>query len=1165
MKKNNSNLLLFVGAGIAALAAILYAVLFGTGNTTMNSMSWPAFWILLGGAVVAVALYFVKLPRVGAWVLGVCSLVAFCLSVYAFYPYISAAAVGIDSTWDAPFFIVMGLLLAAVIVNVIGAVKAMPCKVKLPRVLAAVLACLFGILAVGSVIANENAPQISGFLKTPTFREISNTNTDPASTQYYPTRYSSLADLIADGQTTAEEAMAEGIVLLKNENNALPLAEGQRSISLFGISSVDPVYGGTGSGNVDTSTAPSWKTALERNGNFTVNTQLWDWYSAEEQNVYRRTMGSTGRGVMGAKTIGDAPWNVVSDANGASFTQYGDAAVVFLSRLGGEGSDMPRASYSMSKMNDLTGEAGDTVNGDYLKLSPVEQNLLKGLKSAKDAGTVKKIVVVLNFANQVEAGFIDDAQYGIDACLWVGTPGQVGMYAVSDVLAGKVNPSGRLSATFWKSHDQNPAIANFGAKSYVDAPNAVNDDNSLNQDRQYVVYQEGIYLGYRYTESRYEDYVMGTPKTGNFQYADTVSYPFGFGKSYSDFSYSDFKVHSSGSGANAVYNVSVTVTNNGPAAGKETVQIYLQKPYGEYNKQNLVEASAVELVGFDKTRFLNAGESETLTIPVSQRQFAAYDSENAKTYVIVDGDYYLTAARDAHDAVNNILARKGYSPASTDGRMDAEGNAAMTSNAITLGLDKRTFSTSAATGYKITNQFENADWNKYENKGSDTVRYMTRQDWEGTTPKNWDDGVKLHWSSALSTDLDKYGKQGETKVPTVDEEYPNFGVTGERTISLIELRADSEGNPIAYDDPLWDKLLDQLTWEECVETIPTGMRRSGQVESINKPETVDHNGPSGLTEGYSASDRGLATQTNDPQKDAKAMCYPNGGILAATFNTDLMYQVGDLIGEDALWAGYNGLYGPGSNIQRTPYSGRNFEYYSEDGYLSGMISAYECAAMEGHGLYVYNKHIGLNDQEDMRRGIMTWANEQSIREIYMRAFELPITIEGTEYTTPDGETVKLNGASGVMLAFNRMGLYWSGMQYGLCTEFLRNECGMDGIVVTDMWYGTASPYMNMPAMLLAGTNLVDGMMKAEHLDECKPGNGHADVAYGMRESMHRILYTVVHSNAMNGISSDTVIERITPWWQTALVVAQAVLCVGTLAAIGWVEAASLKERKKAQN
>ena len=187
------------------------------------------------------------------------------------------------------------------------------------------------------------------------------------------------------------------------------------------------------------------------------------------------------------------------------------------------------------------------------------------------------------------------------------------------------------------------------------------------------------------------------------------------------------------------------------------------------------------------------------------------------------------------------------------------------------------------------------------------------------------------------------------------------------------------------------------------------------------------------------------------------MCYPSGGILASSFNIDLMYDIGDLIGEDALWAGYNGLYGPGSNIQRTPYSGRNFEYYSEDGFLSGVICAYESAAMESHGLYLYNKHIGLNDQEDLRRGICTWANEQSIREIYMRAFELPITIEGTEYER-DGETLTLKGASGVMLAFNRMGLHWSGMQKGLVTNFLRDECGMTGIVVTDMWYGTASPY-----------------------------------------------------------------------------------------------------------
>ncbi len=1154
--------LLLIGAALSVVTAVAYAVLYGGGNTMMNSMSWPAFGLLLAGAAAALVLMLLKLPKPGAWVLGACDLAAFCLSVYAFYPYISAAAVGIDSTWDAPFFIVMGLLAVSMVYNAVMAGKSIPGKGKGPKVLTPVAACLFGVMVVGSMIANENAPQISSFLGTPTFREITNENQDYASTQYYNTRFTSLADLIAAGQAKAEEAMAEGVVLLKNENGALPLGEDERAISLFSVSSVDPVYGGTGSGNVDVSTAPSWKTALERNGNFQVNGTLWDWYSAEEQQIYRRTTGSTGRGVIGAKTIGEAPWSAVQAANGTTFAQYGDAALVFIARLGGEGSDMPRGEYSMSKLDDADGSAGDTVDGDYLKLSPVEQDLLRGLKAEKDAGNIQKIILILNFANQVETDFLDDSQYGIDAALWIGTPGQVGMYAVSDILAGNVNPSGRLSATFWEDHKLNPAMANFGATAYEGAPNAINDDGSLNQDRHYVVYQEGIYLGYRYTESRYEDYVMGTPNTGDFQYDAVVSYPFGYGLSYSNFSYSDFSVEKSGSGADTTYTVTVTVTNNGPAAGKETVQIYLQKPYGDYNKENLVEASSVELVGFDKTRELAAGESETLTITISERQFASYDAENAGTYVIVDGDYYLTAGKNAHDAVNNILAKKGYSPDNTDGRMDAAGDASLVSDAITLELDATTYSTSAATGNPITNQFASTDWNQYANRGSDTVTYMTRQDWVGTTPTGWDDGVVLHWSDQLQTDMDLYGKQGETKLPTVEEEYPAFGVTGERTISLIELRADAEGNPIPYDDPLWDQLLDQLTWEECVEVITMGMRRTGPIESINKPETLDHNGPSGLTEPYSANARGLATITNDPLKDSRAMCYPNGGILAASFNLDLMYEVGDLIGEDALWAGYSGLYGPGSNIQRTPYSGRNFEYYSEDGYLSGMICAYECAAMESHGLYVYNKHIGLNDQEDLRRGICTWANEQAIREIYMRAFELPITIDGTEYTKPDGTTVTLKGASGVMLAFNRMGLYWSGMQKGLCTNFLRDECGMTGIIVTDMWYGTATPYMNIAAMMVSGANLVDGGVAQEELDASRPGNGHADVAWGIRESMHRILYAVVHSNAMNGISAGTIIERITPWWQTALVAVQVVLGVVTVLSIGWAAAAYVLGKKK---
>ena len=834
-----------------------------------------------------------------------------------------------------------------------------------------------------------------------------------------------------------------------------------------------------------------------------------------------------------------------------------------ISRLGGEGSDMPRGDLALSKLDDVDGSQGDTVNGDYLKLSPKEQALLAGLKAEKDAGTIKKIVVLLNFANQVEADFVDNEAYGIDAALWIGTPGQVGMYAVADVLAGNVNPSGRLSATFWRTHDQNPALANFGVTPYAGAPDTVNSDGSPQQDRYYVVYQEGIYVGYRYTESRYEDYVMNTPKAGAFDYAKTVSFPFGFGKSYSSFDYSGYQVEKSGEGADTVYTVSVTVTNSGNAAGKETVQIYLQKPYGEYNKANGVEAASAELVGFAKTKLLNPGESETLAIPVYERQFAAYDANSANTYVIVDGDYYLTAAKDAHDAVNNFLAKKGYTPENTEGRMDAAGSEALVCDAITLAFDKDTYSTSAATGYPITNRFEYADWNKYEHRGDDTVTYMSRSDWEGTTPKSWADTTILHWNDHITADQDKYGRQSETKLEPVDLEYPKYDtfVDGD-ILSLIDLRVDENGNEIPYDDAKWDQFLDQLSWEDYTSVIPSGMRRNGSIEKINKMECLDHNGPSGLTQPYSTSARGLASQNSDPDKNSKAMCYPAGGILAATFNTDLMYDVGDLIGEDALWAGYNGLYGPGSNIQRTPYSGRNFEYYSEDGYLSGMICAYECAAMESHGLYVYNKHIGLNDQEDLRRGICTWANEQSIREIYMRAFELPITIAGKTYER-NGETLTLKGASGVMLAFNRMGLHWSGMQRDMVTEFLRNECGMTGIVVTDMWYGTASPYMNLPKLLTSGGNLVDGMMKAEDLDASRPGTGHADVAWGMREAMHRILYTVVHSNAMNGISAGTKIIQVTPWWQKLVTGLQIGFGVLTAAALAWVVILSLKKKKAA--
>ena len=1161
--KDRAAKLAAVGAAISLIGLIVYIVLYGTVQRSMDSMSWQAVWTLGVGLVLAAALFALKKYRWAAPVLAAAHFVSFLFYIYGMYPYISAAFVGIDSTWEVDFFVTLALYLVGLVVNIVAAFAAVGTISRLCKPLALVMAVLCGVSVTGGVIANENAPQINGVLNTPPFRTI-DTGDGSEDTEYFKSDFSSLEELIAAGQALGEEAMAEGAVLLKNENDALPLTGAERNVSLFGIGSVDPVYGGTGSGAVDASTAPTFKSALERNGNFAVNDTLWNWYSAEEQAGYKRVMGETGPGVTGVKVIGEAPWSEVEAANGASFAQFGDAAIVVISRVGGEGSDMPRGDRSLSTLDDVDGAAGDSTDGDYLKLSPKEIELLEGVKAEKDAGTFKKVIVILNFANQVEADFINDPAYGIDAALWIGTPGQTGLYAVSEILAGNVNPSGRLSATFWRTHDQNPSLANFGATAYEGAPDAVNSDGSPQQDKYYVVYQEGIYLGYRYTETRYEDFVMRTPNTGDYRYADTVAYPFGYGLSYTSFDYSGFAVTKDTSGAEPVYNVTVTVTNSGDTAGKETVQIYLQKPYGEYNRQNGVEAASAELVAFDKTDVLQPGQSQTLTIPVNERQFASYDAYNAGTYVLTEGNYYLTAAKNAHDAVNNFLAKKGYTVEGTEGRMDADGSADLVTDPIACALDTENYAVSAATGAAIENQFSYADFNLYENRGDDSVTYMTRADWQGTTPQSWDDGVVLHWSEQIEADENKYGRQGETKVPEVEGDYPAYETyaNGEDNIlSLISLRVDENGDPIPYDDPLWDTLLDQLSWEDCVDLVTFGMRRTAQIPAINKPETLDHNGPSGLTESYSANSRGLATDTNDPLKESKAMCYPCGGILAATFNIDLMYDIGDLIGEDALWAGYNGLYGPGSNIQRTPYSGRNFEYYSEDGYLSGTICAYETAAMESHGLYVYNKHIGLNDQEDLRRGICTWANEQSIREIYMRAFELPITIDGNSYTTRSGEEVTLKGASGVMLAFNRMGLHWSGMQKGLCTNFLRNECGMTGIVVTDMWYGTASPYMNLPQMLLAGGNLIDGMMEAEHLAACAPGNNHSDVAWALRESMHRILYTVVHSNAMNGISVNTTIEHVTPWWQAALLAVQIVSGVGLAAALAWC---ALSARKKKQ-
>ncbi len=1158
---------------LSLITAIVYAVCYAGGNRVIDSMSWTAFSLLFAAVAASVVLIIFKLDVWQSVAMSVIHFLAFLFYVYAIYPYVSAAAVGIDSTWDAQFFVTIILFIAGIALNITSFCLNYKASMWLQKLSVSATAVLLGIIVAGTVIANENAPAINGALGTTSFEVVGG---GTAAEDYYKSNYDNLSDLIKAGNALGERAMGEGAVLLKNENNALPLKSGSRKVTLFGVASVDPVYGGTGSGSVEVSSAPTWKSALEKSG-FEVNSTLWDWYNTGAGHKYLRKTGSTGNGVTGIKVIGEAPWSEVDAACGSTLEQYGNAAIVTLARIGGEGSDMPRGKLSLSKLDDSTGSGGDSTDGDYLKLSPKEKALLAGVKAKKDAGKVEKIIVVLNTTNQIEADFLQDEQYGIDAAMWIGTTGTTGLNAVAEILAGNVNPSGSLSATFWRRHKENPALYNFGVYPYAgsQAAGGIGGNVALDEidaDQTYVVYQEGVYVGYRYTETRYEDYVTQAANVGAYDYAATVTYPFGYGLSYTDFEYSDMSVEKSGSGAQTKYTVSVKVTNTGATAGKKGVQVYLKKPYGKYNIDNGIEAPAAELVGFAKTGELaphgQSGDSEIVKIDVEERQFASYDANKAETYVITGGDYYLTVADNAHSAVNNILAKRGYTPSGTSGRMDDAGNAAAVGDVIALAFDEVTYSTTAATdskkSVKIKNQFEFADFNKYANKGSDSVTYMTRNNWSGTTLTKTGDNVVLHWSDKLATDMNALGRRGTVALPEDNGAYPSYGTYkkdehgNEIKLQLIDLRVDEQGNKIAYDDPLWEQLLDQLTWKECVDTIRYGMRRTELLTSINKPETIDHNGPSGLTEIYAIGKRGLANKTKDKLRTQHANCYPSGGILAATLNVDLMFEIGDTIGDDALWAGYSGLYGPGSNIQRTPYSGRNFEYYSEDGFLSGMICAYECAAMENRGLYVYNKHIGLNDQEDLRRGIGTWSNEQAIREIYMKAFELPITIAGKTYNYK-GKDITLRGASGVMTAFNRMGLYWSAMNKGLMTGFLREECGMTGIAVTDMWMGATTPYMNLAAMVAAGTDLVDGQQDAAHLDLCK--TGHADVAWAMRESMHRILYTVVQSNAMNGISADSDVVKVIPWWQGLLIGLNVGLAVLFAGSVAWIVVTEVLKRK----
>lgn len=966
-------------------------------------------------------------------------------------------------------------------------------KKRLFEVLAVVLATLLVITTGGLHIANSQSAAINHALN---ISGSAITRSDDPQYNYFPTNYSSsdYAKLQEDYLAVCEEIEAEGMVLLKNDNNALPLATTEK-VSLFLTGSVMFNYATSGSSGADTSGYKDLKTALTEQG-MSVNPDLWNFYKGlVDGGVYGRYKQGT------LYKINEVPYDEYDNGLAETYAEY-STAVVTLARNSGEGAD-------------LTMVGSDGEDGSCLSLSQEEVGVLEALTELKVNGVVKKIVVLLNTSATIQMDFLDKSTIDVDAVMWVGNVGKSGINAVAKALCGKVVPSGKLSDTYLKDNFSSPAMKQQSYNNRKSFMSAYDNGDRLSDESQkyYGVYTEGIYVGYRYYETRYADYVSGANGVGEYSYGGDVAYPFGYGLSYTQFAYSEFAVKESADGNS--FDVSVTVTNIGTVDGKEAVGVYLQKPYTDYDKQNGVEKSAVELVGYTKTDVIAVGASQTVTVSVSKQSLKSYDANGAQTYILDAGKYYLAVGNGAHEALNNILALQGCTPVNTDGRMDGVGDSALA--AVCLDnptLDKETYSTSVHTGNKITNKLSFADLNKYE--GSNTkVTYVSRSNWTGTMPAS---KITVAVTDKMFADL-----QREKDIPTIDgATMPTYGA--KNGLNLAAMRGK------AYDDEDWDKLLDQMTFEEQSYLLTNGMYTTVVVESVGKPDTKDYDGPTGVV----------------GSKGELSM--PSEGIWASSYNDGLIRKVGEMLAEDARACGYSALYANAINIHRTPFGGRSHEYFSEDPYLTAMAAVSEINGIQSKGVIANVKHIAFNDQEDHRAGGSVWLNEQEAREIMLLPFEYALS-------SAEG----YGNAHAVMSAMNRVGTDWVGANTNLMFDIMHDEWNFDGYCITDMAAADTAFLMNYQDGIARGTDLFLGSGSKTALSQYKN-----DVNYcvRMREASHRILYAVCnYSAAMNGITPDTTIAASGWWWQTLLISVIVVIAVLTAATTAMYLLCIYKEKK----
>lgn len=1019
------------------------------------------------------------------------------------------------------------------------------------RGLAALMTCLMVLSIVGTGVANTYRGALDDTLGTESYVTI---NDDSAAR--FKTDYATIEDMAAAARDIAIREGEEGTVVMKNDNGVLPL-KANANVALFGLAAYN-VYGPKG-GNAD---AASLADALAGAG-LNVNETLRDYYMTNIINMHTEMRANrwTGKEVpttvydhMYVSAPGDWTTYQIAEVPPAEFEALGVPAnwkeaiakdsigICVFARGAGEGN-----TY---KPGSALNYAGEATGEDPLKLSADE---LAVVEAAKE--TCSKVIVLLNTGNNMMiADIAEGGSHEVDGICYIGCPNDYQTIGIANVLTGKVNATGALASAFVRDHQSIPAVQNVGGDYFADYEIVCRNDDPRYPGKEignigtgsfggadtynggmYIVEAEGIYVGYKYYETRYFDAVMGQGNANSaagatqgsaWNYSDEMLYTFGHGLSYLDYTQTIKSVTVDRS-VNGNITAVIEVKNNSNQDGKFLTQLYVQQPYTDYDRTNLVEKSAVMFLNSAKVD-VAAGKSKEVTITIPTKYLASYDANNAKTYILDAGDYYFTAAAGAHEAVNNILAAQGKTTA--DG-MDAAGKNAVVSWKLDA-LDNTTFA--IANNTTVTNVADDADLN-YWLPG--TVTYLTRQDWN-TFPINYN---KLNLKIADSPKKDQWIAEMRGETYTISDTGAAAEAVPGPKFTASEIGAEQLNN---INDPYWDKLVHAITIDEAVGAVIHGGSRSDTLTNIDNPVVIQNEGPTGISAGYTDEATGKTYKFNVNSQT----------LLGCSFNPELAYQWGLVEGNSCLWVERYDLWGSGLTLNRTPYNGRNYEYISEDPMLTNVIGREVIQGCSDKGIINGPKHMGFNDQEHNRAGISAYMTEQKFRETDLRGFE--------------GALSDAFGM-GVMIAFNRIGATNASHHVGMIQKIVRGEWGFKGLISTDMMNNYL--YFNAESMVMAGiTQVADFAADNSHINL---GEGGVDAVWPhisletvskdsnlveqARENLKYQLYIFANSAILN-IST----QRVNTWWDTALTVttyASSILAV--LFFLAWVVLTLLPEKK----